>query len=110
MLWTKRGYRSSVIFSLLAKSNALSNGILFRWSVSLRRNREETCLRSLSQHSPNAFQVHGANLDDMPYFLTLENSISSASRHAGNIEQLSSIDHMVVCVEDDASVAGRYRG
>ncbi len=28
MLWTNNGYNNSVIFSLLAKSKALSNGIL----------------------------------------------------------------------------------
>lgn len=28
MLWTNRGYSSSVIFSLFAKSRARSNGIL----------------------------------------------------------------------------------
>lgn len=46
---------------------------------------------------PNALEVHGANLDDMADFFTLEDAVSTAAGHSGHVEQLGAIDHVVVC-------------
>lgn len=40
--------------------------------------------------------MHGANLDYMADFLTLEDAIPAASSHSSNIEKLRTIDHMVI--------------
>ena len=77
-----------MIFSLLAKSRARSNGIL--------RLLIQIDLRGLEMRVPYAFEMHGANLDDMPHFLTLENSVPSASGHAGNIEEFGTVYHVVI--------------
>lgn len=45
---------------------------------------------------PDALQVHGANLDDVARLLTLQDTISSASGHTSYVQQLRSVDHVVV--------------
>lgn len=61
MSWTKSGYNCSVIFSLFAKSSARSKGILAK-SVWLSHY---WIVRGL----PDALQMHGTDLHDMPCFL-----------------------------------------
>jgi hypothetical protein len=40
--------------------------------------------------------MHGTNLDNMARLFALENTISSSSGHACDIEQLCAIDHVIV--------------
>lgn len=91
MLWTNNGYNCSVIFSLLAKSRALSKGILCFIS------NGDVIMSSKSV--PDSFEVHRPNLDHMPSFLALQDTITPSSRHASNIEKLGAIDHVIVCPE-----------
>lgn len=50
------------------------------------------------EYSPDALQMHRPNLHHMPHFLALENSISPAPSHARNIQELSAIDHVIICL------------
>jgi hypothetical protein len=79
-----------VIFSLFAKSNARSNGILSIGQL-------YDVLPHYLQRSPDAFQMHRPNFDHMSHFFTLENAVSSPSSHAGHIQQFRAIDHVIVC-------------
>lgn len=45
---------------------------------------------------PDTLQVHGTNLDNMANLFTLQNSVSSSSRHAGHVQKLGAIDHVVI--------------
>lgn len=47
-------------------------------------------------HSPNAFQMHGTDLDNMTRLLTLQNTVSSTPGHAGHIQQFRTVNHVVV--------------
>lgn len=117
-MWcTKRGYNKSVIFSLFAKSNARSNGILGReerekgQTMSWRREsfihylfNVSNCL--LSQKTmeagfniPYALEMHGPNLHNVAHFFALENTISSTTSHPGNVQELGAIDHVIICAE-----------
>ena len=53
-------------------------------------------IEGLQENTPDTFEVHRADLDDMSGLLALQDTITAASRHARHIEQLSAIDHMVV--------------
>lgn len=53
---------------------------------------ESTLIRN-----PDTLEMHWANLDDVSRLFTLENTISSASGHASNIQEFGSIDEVVVC-------------
>lgn len=46
---------------------------------------------------PDALQVHRADFHDMTDLLTLQDSIPSTAGHARNVEQLCTVDHVVVC-------------
>lgn len=61
-----------------------------QWSVSIITD-------TLQIYSPDSFQMHWANLDNMLLFLALEDTITSASGHTGNIEEFGAINHMIVC-------------
>jgi hypothetical protein len=90
MLCTKSGYKISVIFSLFAKSKARLYGIL-------STVRPKTYAMSAAiLNSPDALQMHRANLDDMAILLALQDTISSPARHSGHIQQLSTVDHSIV--------------
>lgn len=45
---------------------------------------------------PDAFEMHRTNLDHMPCLFRLEYAITSATSHAGDIEQLSAVDEVVI--------------
>ena len=45
---------------------------------------------------PDALQVHGANLHNVANLFALENTVASATRHASHIQELGTIDHVVV--------------
>lgn len=79
-----------MIFSLFAKSRARSNGILDHGQPLLQ-------LRFISPCLPNAFQMHGPNLDDMSHFFTLQDTVSSPSSHPSNVQKLCAIDHVIIC-------------
>lgn len=82
MLCTKRGYRSSVIFSLFAKSRALSKGILHGscQQTGINGRRTTDC-----QNLPYAFEMHRADLDDMANLFALEDTVSPSTSHTGDI-------------------------
>ena len=89
MSWTNKGYSCSVIFSLLANSRARSNGILHQISM-MNDNAERL-------DSPDAFEVHRTDLNDMTRLFTLQDTVSSASCHSCNVQKLGSVDHVVIC-------------
>lgn len=45
---------------------------------------------------PNALEVHWADFHNMSDLLALEDSVSPAPGHACDIEQLGSVDHVVI--------------
>lgn len=45
---------------------------------------------------PNALQVHGADLDNMANLFALQDAVSTATSHSSDIEQLGSINHVVI--------------
>lgn len=90
MLCTNRGYKSSVIFSLLANSKALSNGILKN-----HVSRSPHATKS-EPHSPDTLQMHRANLDHMSDLLAFQDTIASPTCHSCHVQQLGTVDHVVV--------------
>lgn len=48
------------------------------------------------ERNPDTFQMHWTNLDDMLLLLALEDTVTSASGHASNIQELGAIDHVVI--------------
>jgi len=72
MLWTKKGVKK------------LSNSLLVRE------------IQRTVKGYPDAFQVHRPNLDNMSGLLALENAVATSPRHAGDIQQLRTVDHVVV--------------
>lgn len=85
-----------MIFSLLAKSSALSNGIL-------RTGQHDSSKLANCAHSPDAFQMHRANLDHMAHFLALQDPIASTAGHACDVQQFRAVDHMVICKDTPVS-------
>lgn len=55
---------------------------------------------------PDTLEVHRADLDDVSRLLTLQDTISAASCHASDIEQLGTVDHVVVFTTSDAYAFG----
>ena len=45
---------------------------------------------------PNTLQVHRPNFHHVSDFLAFENAVSPPPSHAGNIEQLGAINHMII--------------
>lgn len=66
-----------MIFSLFANSRARSNGILL-WI----NNVQSTVV----VHLPNALQVHGSDLNDVPGFFALENTIATPASHPCDVQ------------------------
>jgi hypothetical protein len=48
-------------------------------------------------HLPDTLQMHRTYLHDVTNLFAFEYPISPSSRHAGNVEQLGTIDHVVIC-------------
>lgn len=48
------------------------------------------------KYLPYAFEVHGADLDYNPLLLILEDTVSLSSGHAADVEELRTVDHVVV--------------
>lgn len=57
---------------------------------------------------PDTLQMHGANLDHVTNFFALENAISTTTGHASNVQQLGTVDHMVIC-RHMVSLSGSFR-
>ena len=87
ILCTNRGYSKSVIFSLFAKSNARSKGILQHVSPILVIQ-----MLILTRPLSNAL----ANFDNVPRLFGLENTIATATGHAGYVQQLCAVDEVIV--------------
>ena len=45
---------------------------------------------------PNPLEMHRTNFDNVSDFFGLEDTVSAASGHAGDIEQFRSVHHMVI--------------
>lgn len=41
--------------------------------------------------------MHRSDLDNVPHLFAFEDAVSSTASHPGNIQQLSTVDHVVVC-------------
>ena len=78
-----------MIFSLLANSKARSKGILSGVSIMHRWRRSGRIL-------PNTLQVHWPNLDNVACLLALEDTVTSASCHASDVEKFRAVDHVIV--------------
>jgi hypothetical protein len=61
---------------------------------------------SSAMHIPDALQMHRPYLNDMPNLLTLQNTISTATGHTGDIQELCSVDHMVIFTPSDTDTSG----
>ena len=96
MLWTKRGYSSSVIFSLLAKSRARSKGILCCFSESAPIELATLAEIFTLGYLPDTLQVHGADLDYVADLLAFEDTITATARHTSDVKELSAVNHMVI--------------
>lgn len=45
---------------------------------------------------PHALQVHRTNLDHMTDLFTLQDTVTTTASHTSDIEQLGTVDHMVI--------------
>lgn len=45
---------------------------------------------------PDAFQMHRTNLHNVPRLFALENAVATSPRHAGDIEQLRTVNHVII--------------
>ena len=45
---------------------------------------------------PYAFKVHWTNFHDVSHLFALQDPIATTSRHAGDVEKLGAVDHMIV--------------
>lgn len=79
-----------MIFSLLAKSNARSNGILA--PISIQSNNKWKI------NVPHALQVHRPNFDHMTDLFAFQDAITATTGHSSHVEQLGTVDHVVVYV------------
>ena len=52
--------------------------------------------RIKEDHIPNTLKVHRTNLHYMADFFALEDAISSTTRHAGDIQQLCAVNHVII--------------
>jgi hypothetical protein len=59
-----------------------------------------------SSDLPDAFQVHRPNFDNMSSLLALENAVATSPRHAGDVQQLRTVDHVVVFSPRDTNALG----
>lgn len=50
-----------------------------------------------SKDLPNTLQVHRANLHHMAQLLTLQDTVTATTSHPSHVEQLRTINHMVIC-------------
>jgi hypothetical protein len=49
-----------------------------------------------TKNPPNTLQVHRSDFHHMADFLAFENAITSTPSHAGDVEQLRAIDHVII--------------
>jgi hypothetical protein len=54
--------------------------------------------------NPDTLEMHRANLDHVTNLLTLQDAVSTTSRHPRDVEQLCSVDHVVVYMQ----LAGKF--
>lgn len=45
---------------------------------------------------PHSLEMHWSNFDHMPNLFTLQNPITSSPSHSSNVQQLGTVDHMVI--------------
>lgn len=46
---------------------------------------------------PDTLQVHWPDFDDVSNLFTLQDTVSSTSGHTSHIQELRTVDHMIVC-------------
>ena len=49
-----------------------------------------------NDHLPDAFEVHGPDLDHMPHLLALQDAVATTSGHSRDIQQLGAVDHVII--------------
>lgn len=47
---------------------------------------------------PDTLEMHWPYLDDMAGLLAFQDTISAAPSHTGHIQQLGSVDHVIICL------------
>lgn len=62
------------------------------------------------RYLPDSFEVHWSDFDYMLEFLALENAVSSSAGHACYVEELGTIDHMVICLCQNLMYASFFIG
>jgi hypothetical protein len=49
-----------------------------------------------NQNTPDALQVHRANLYNMANLLALQDTISTTSGHTSDVKKLGAVDHVII--------------
>lgn len=60
----------------------------------------------MTKNSPDALEVHGADLDDVSCLLALQDAVAAATGHASNIEEFGAVDHVVILAARNADALG----
>ena len=76
--------------SSLCSQNPMRDRMVSCWS-------QPECCNGGGSIIPNAFQMHRTDLDHMSRLFALQDSVSATSCHPSDIQQFSSVDHVVVC-------------
>lgn len=49
-----------------------------------------------SDSIPNALQMHWADFDNMSGLFALQDTVTTSSCHAGNVQKLCTVDHVII--------------
>lgn len=52
---------------------------------------------------PNTLEMHRSNFDNMPCLLALENTVATSTRHTSDVQELRTVNHMVVLSPSNAN-------
>lgn len=53
--------------------------------------------QTVYQDLPDTLEVHWTNLHHMAQLLALQNAVTTATSHSCHVEELGTINHMVIC-------------
>lgn len=59
-------------------------------------NEGEGSFLTRNGNLPHSLEMHWPNFDHMPNLFTLQNPITSSPSHSSNIQQLGTVDHMII--------------
>lgn len=113
------GSSLTLSLSLLSGSNDGSSSRVVVWMVEERldvrlKERIERIgdtvllgeLLGACKRDPDTLEVHSAHLDNDSFLFVLEDSVSLATRHAADVEELGTVDHVVVVSTSHAHATG----